>query len=70
MFNLAIWASRFSGMEWWTGTVEWIGMVEWTGMVEWNGMVTGWMVLLNFHLLIMTTSEQRPPFNKDHPTFD
>ena len=28
----------FSGIEWWTGTVEWNGGLEWwNGMVEWNG---------------------------------
>ena len=55
--NLEAYLANNTGMEWWNG-------------LEWNGMVTSWMVLLNFHLLIMTTSEQRPPFNKDRPTFD
>ena len=35
------------------------GIEWWTGL-EW------WMVLMGFHLLVMTTSEQRPPLNKDH----
>jgi len=38
-------------------SVEW--MVEWTRIVEWN--VDN---LEGFHLLIMTTSEQRPCLNK------
>ena len=36
-------------------------------MVEWNGMLISWMALMGSHLLIMTTFEQRPPLNKDHP---
>jgi len=47
--------SGFSGMEWWTG------------MVKWNGMLIRWLVLMGSHFLIMTTSEQRPSLNKDHP---
>ena len=30
-------------------------------------MLINWMVLMGSHLLIITTSEQRPPLNKDHP---
>ena len=38
--NLPPGVSGFSGMEWWTGTVEWNGGLEWwTGMVEWNGLI-------------------------------
>jgi len=54
-------ASGFSGMEWRTGMVEWN-----SGMVEWNGMVLSWILLIGF-TSISTTSEQRPPVNKDHP---
>jgi len=31
------WASGFSGMEWWTGTLEWNNGMDWNdGMVGWN----------------------------------
>ena len=40
-------------------SVEWNGGMEWTVNMLDN---SDW-----FHLLIMTTSEQRPPVNKDHP---
>ena len=32
-FRAYLRVSGFSGMEWWTGTVEWNGGLEW-----WNGM--------------------------------
>ena len=43
--------------------------IRWNGMVDWNGgMVISWILLIGFHLLIMTTSEQRPPkFNCQIP---
>jgi len=43
-------------------------MVDWNGGMEWTGMVISWILLIGFYLLIMTTSEQRPPVNKDHIT--
>jgi len=41
--------------------------MEWKSGMEWrNGILISWIVLMGFHLLIMTTSEQRSPLNKDH----
>ena len=50
----------------WSGTISKIGHlgfsgIKWNGRIEWNGNKLG------FHLLIMTTSTQTPPVNKDHP---
>jgi len=39
------------------------------GMVEWNVMLMSWVVLMDSHCLIMTTSEQRPPLNEDRTNF-
>jgi len=39
-------------------------MEDWNGGMGWNGMLTIWMDLMGSHLLIMTTSEQRPPVDR------
>ena len=44
--------------------------IQWTGIMEWNGMLISWILLIGFHLLIMTTSKQRPRINKNHPNYD
>ena len=41
-------------------------MMECNGKIDWNGMLISWIVLMGFHLVVMTIFEQRPPFNKDH----
>ena len=51
--------------------IQWNGMMDWNSGMDWNGGIE-WNVdkldgLMGSHLLIMTTSEQRPPLNKDHP---
>ena len=41
--------------------MEWQNGLEW-----WNGMMENCMVLMGSRLIIMTTSEQRPPLHGDH----
>ena len=46
-------------MEWWNKIVEWTGTMEWNGnkLENFDGFSPPY---------IMTTSEQRPPVNKEH----
>jgi len=51
--------------------IQWNGMVDWNGGMDWNdGVLMIYMVLIGFHLLIMTTSEQKPSLNKEHLNFN